>query len=146
MTNRRENPFFFNMLFFICNCDVRTIFVWPWSETVRTKQKQQMNRNRAIWLVYWMDTEACGFRLAKQTIGWKNFIPKEISRNQSILCFDVTLQHEWPIKQCLLHIRVFLGKKTKSPCLLPYKENTDMDYLFSISVLRNKITNWKLYE
>ena len=32
---------------------------------------------------------------------------RELSRNQSILRFDVILQHVWPIEQCLLHIRVF---------------------------------------
>ena len=41
---------------------------------------------------------------------------RELSRNQSILRFDVILQHDWPIEQCLLHIRVFFGGKTKSPC------------------------------
>ena len=25
-------------------------------------------------------------------------------------------QHDWPIEQCLLHVRVFFGTKTKSPC------------------------------
>ena len=39
-----------------------------------------------------------------------------ISRNQLTLRFDVILQHDWPIEQCLLHIRVFFGGKTKSPC------------------------------
>ena len=29
--------------------------------------------------------------------------------------FEVILQHDWPIEQCLLHIRVFFGRKTKSP-------------------------------
>ena len=41
---------------------------------------------------------------------------QELSRNQSILRFDVILQHDWPIEQCLHHIRVFFGGKTKSPC------------------------------
>ena len=41
---------------------------------------------------------------------------RELSRNQSILRFDVILQHDWPTEQCLLHIRVFLSWKTKSPC------------------------------
>ena len=41
---------------------------------------------------------------------------RELSRNQPIICFDVILQHDWPIKQCLLHIRVFFGGKTKRPC------------------------------
>ena len=39
----------------------------------------------------------------------KTFMPKELSRNQSILCFDVILQHDWPIKQCLpiVHVLIF---------------------------------------
>ena len=53
---------------------------------------------RSIWFVKW-------------TLGWK-----ELSRNQPILRFDVILQHDWPIEQCPLHIRVFFGGKTKSPC------------------------------
>ena len=31
----------------------------------------------------------------------KNFMPEGLSRNQSILCFDIILQHDWPIKLCL---------------------------------------------
>ena len=41
---------------------------------------------------------------------------RELSRNQSILRFNVILQHDWPIEQCLFHIRVFSGGKTKRPC------------------------------
>ena len=36
--------------------------------------------------------------------------------NQPILHFDIILQHDWPIKQCLLHIRVFFGEEMKRPC------------------------------
>ena len=39
-------------------------------------------------------------------------MPEELSRNR----FDVILQHDWPIEQCLLRIRVLFGGKTKSPC------------------------------
>jgi len=39
---------------------------------------------------------------------------EEHSRNR----FDVILRQDWPIEQCLLHIRVFFGGKTKSPCLV----------------------------
>ena len=85
----------------------RAIFVWLWNENARTKQKQT-NGNREIWLVYRTDTNAPGF--------WKKLHARELSRNQSILRFDVILQHDWPIEQCLLHIRVFFGGKTKSPC------------------------------
>ena len=41
-------------------------------------------------------------------------MPEELSRNR----FDVILQHDWSIEQCLLHIRVFFGGKTKSPCFV----------------------------
>ena len=41
---------------------------------------------------------------------------QELSRNQPILRFDVILQHDWPIEQCLPHIRVFFGGKAKRPC------------------------------
>ena len=53
----------------------RAIFVWPWDESARTKQKQQANGNRAIWLVYWTDTNARGFWLVKRTLGLKNVTP-----------------------------------------------------------------------
>ena len=61
----------------------RAIFVWPWNENARTKQKQQTKGNRAIWLVYRTDTNARGFWLVKRTLGWKNFMPEnflEINR------------------------------------------------------------------
>ena len=51
----------------------RAIFECPWNENGRTKQKQQTNGNRAIWLVYRTDTNARGFWLVKRTLGWKNF-------------------------------------------------------------------------
>ena len=61
----------------------RAIFVWPWDENARTKQKQQTNGNRAIWLVYGTDTNERGFWLVKRTLGWKKFMPEnflEINR------------------------------------------------------------------
>ena len=39
----------------------RAILVWSWIENVRTKQKQQTNKNRAILLIYRTDTNARGF-------------------------------------------------------------------------------------
>ena len=50
----------------------RAIFVWPWNENKRTKQKQQTNGNRAILLVYQTDTNVRGFWLVKRTLGWKS--------------------------------------------------------------------------
>ena len=45
---------------------VRATFVWPWNENARTKQKQQTNGNKAIWLVYRTDS--------KKTSCPKNFL------------------------------------------------------------------------
>ena len=33
----------------------------------------------------------------------KKLHARELSRNQSILCFDIIRQHDWPIESCLLH-------------------------------------------
>ena len=46
----------------------------------------------------------------------KKLHARELSRNQPRLCFNVILQHDWPIEQFLLHIRIFFGGKTKGPC------------------------------
>ena len=68
---------------------VRTIFVWPWNEKARTKQKQQTNGNRAIWCVYRMDRNArVTFWLVKRTLGWKNFIPENFLETSR--CFALT--------------------------------------------------------
>ena len=48
--------------------------------------------------------------------GEKKLYARQLSRNQPILCFDVILQHDWPIEQCLLYTRVFFDRKTQRPC------------------------------
>ena len=58
----------------------RAVFVWPWNENAQTKRKQQTSGNRAIWLVYQMDTNAHGFWLVKWMLGWKNFMPEKRPR------------------------------------------------------------------
>ena len=42
------------------------------------------------------------FRLVMQTLGKKNFMP-----NNFLARFDVIMKQDWPIEQCLLHIRVY---------------------------------------
>ena len=42
------------------------------------KAETKKNGNRAIWLVYRTDTNARGFCLVKQTLGWKTFMLEEI--------------------------------------------------------------------
>ena len=77
-----------------CRVNNRAIFVWPWNENARTKQKQQTNGNRAIWLVYRTDTNARGFWLVKRTLGWKNFMPEnflEINRYFALTSYCNTI-------------------------------------------------------
>ena len=58
-----------------------------------------------------------GYKRSWLLIGYANArVKKLLMPDTSILRFDVMLQHHWPIEQCLPHIRVFFGGKTKSPC------------------------------
>ena len=75
-------------------CFYSAIFVWSWNENARTRQKQQTNENRAIWLVCRTDTNAGGFWLVKRTLGWKNFMPKnflEINRYFALTSYYNTI-------------------------------------------------------
>ena len=73
-----------------------------------------MEIERFDWFIERKQTRVA-FGWLSERSGEKISRPK-LSRNQSILRFDVILQHDWPIEQCLLHIKVFFGGKTKSPC------------------------------
>ena len=112
----------------------RAIFVWPWNGNSRTKQKQQTNGNSAIGLVYRTDTNSRGFWLVERTFGWKNLYAQELR-------FDVILQRDWPIEQCILHIRVFFGGKTKKSCF-------DLFIYWLIKQITNAYRNYfsRLYE
>ena len=76
---------------------------------------KQTKIERFDWSIERIQTRMA-FGWSSERPGEKNFTPEELSRNQSILRFDVILQHDWPIEQCLPHIRVFFGEKTKRPC------------------------------
>ena len=85
---------------------------------------REQNRNdkrteieRCDWFIEQTDKRAWLF------IGYANAQVKkrharELSRNQPILRFDVILQHDWPIEQCLLHIRVSLAGKRRGDVLI----------------------------
>ena len=101
---------------------------WKRANKTETTNKQKYsdliglsNRYKRAWLLV-------GYANAQV----KKLHARELSRNQSILCFHVILQHNWPIEQIRhLHIRVFFGGKTKSRCfdlfihwLIKQKTNT----------------------
>ena len=85
---------------------------------MKTREQNRNNKRMEIerfdWFIERIQTRMAFGWLSKRSRK-KNSCPRT-SRNQCILRFDVILQHDWPIEQCLLHIRVFFGGKTKSPC------------------------------
>ena len=81
---------------------------------------REQNRNikrteigRFDWFIERIQT-CVAFGWLSERSAEKNSMPEELSRNQSILRFDVILQHDWLIEQCLLHMKVFIGGQTKS--------------------------------
>ena len=85
---------------------------------MKTREQNRKNKRTGIqrfdWFIGRIQTGVDFAWLANARM--KKVHPRELSRSQSILPFDVILQHDWPIEQCLLYIRILLGGKTKSPC------------------------------
>ena len=85
---------------------------------MKTREQNRNNKRTEIeqydWSVERIQT-LVAFDWFSERSGEKTCHAPELSRNQSTLCFDVMLQHHWPIEGCPLHIRVFFGGKTKSP-------------------------------
>ena len=84
---------------------------------MKTREQNRNNKRTEIerfdWFIEWIQTRAAVGWLANARVKKRDV--QERSRNQPILPFDVILQHDWSIEQCLLHIRVFFGGKTKTP-------------------------------
>ena len=89
-----------------------------WQDTTFTREQNRNNKRTEIerfdWFIERIQTRVA-FGWLSENSGEKTSCP-ELSRNQSILRFDVILQFDWAIKQCLLNVRVFFGEKTKSSC------------------------------
>ena len=81
----------------------------------QNRKKKRTDIEQYDWFVERTQT-LVAFDWLSEHSGEETSHAQELSRNQSILRFDAMLQHHWPIEQCLLHIRVFFGGKTKSPC------------------------------
>ena len=86
---------------------------------MKAREQNRNNKQTEIeqydWFVERIQT-LVAFDWLRERSGKKTSHARELSRNQSILFFDVMLQHHWPVEQSLLHIKVFFGGKTKSPC------------------------------
>ena len=83
---------------------------------MKTREQNRKNKRTEIerfdWFIERIQTRVA-FGWLSERSGEKTSRPR--TRNQSILRPDVIMQHDWPIEQCPLHIRVFFGGKTKSP-------------------------------
>ena len=88
-----------------------------WKRANKTEKNKRTEIEQYDWFVERIQT-LVAFDWLSEHSDKKISHARELSRNQSILRFDhdVMLQHHWPIEGCLLHIRVFFGEKTKSPC------------------------------
>ena len=84
---------------------VLTIERFSYDLEMKTHEQNRNDKRTDIerfdWFVQWLQTRMVFVHA------------RELSRNQPILRFDVILQHDWPIEQCILHVRVFFGGKTK---------------------------------
>ena len=73
---------------------------------MKTRQQNRNSKRTEIERFDWF-IERIQSRVA---FGWlsersgKKLHARELSRNQSILRFDVILQHDWPIEQCLPYL------------------------------------------
>ena len=84
---------------------------------MKTREQNRNNKRTEIerfhWFIERINTRVA-FRWLRERPGQKIYA-RELSRNQSVLRFEVILQHDWPIEQCLLHIGIFFGGKRKRP-------------------------------
>ena len=106
---------------------------------MKTREQNRNNKRTKIerfdWLIEGMQTRVAFGWLSERSYRVKKLHALELSRNQSILRFDVILQHDWPIEQRLLHIRVFFGEKTKSSCFVffhPLADKTITNTYFKV--------------
>ena len=102
---------------------------------MKTREQNRNNKRTEIERFDW-SIERIQTRLA---FGWLSERSLEkLSRNQAILRFDVILQHDRLIEQCLLHIWVFFGGKMKRPCF-------DLFIHRLIKQITNKVIRKSLY-
>ena len=102
------------------NCNLHWFIVerFLYDREIKTHKQNRNNKQTEIeqfdWFIKQIQTCVVFSLLSEPWM--KNLHAGELSRNQPILRFDFILQHDWPIEQCLLHIRFFFGGKKKRPC------------------------------
>ena len=87
---------------------------------MKMREQNRNNKRREIerfdWFLERTQTRVAFGWLSERT-GEKPSCPRTFYKSiDSLLWRHIILQHDWPIEQWHLHIRVFFGTKTKSPC------------------------------
>ena len=85
-----------------------------WKRADQNRNNKRTEIERFDWFIKRIQTRVA-FGWLSERSGEKTSCPRTFYKS-SDTSLDVILQHDWPIKQRLLHIRVFFGGKTKSPC------------------------------
>ena len=74
---------------------------------MKTREQNRNNKRTEIerfdWFVERIQT-LVAFGWLSECLGKKKLYTRELSRNQSILRFDVILKYDWPIEQYCLHM------------------------------------------
>ena len=87
------------------------------NENARTNRNNKRKEiDRFDWFVERIQTRVA-FGWLSERSGIKTSCSKKFLEINRSLAVTVILQLDWLIEQCLLHIRVFFGGKTRSPCL-----------------------------
>ena len=122
----------FNIYIFLSLCSVhstannpkdgcKVIERFSYDLEMKTRKQNRNNKYTEIerfdWFIKRIQTRVAFGRLSELSCE-KTSGPVELCRYQPILRFSVILQHFWPIEQCLLHVGVFYGGKTKRPCFV----------------------------
>ena len=80
----------------------------------QNRNSKQTEIERFDWFIERIQTRVAFGWLSERSVKKRHAL--ELSLSQPILRFDVILQHDWLIEQCLLHKWIFSGGKTKRPC------------------------------
>ena len=86
------------------------------NENARTNRNNKRKEiDRFDWFVERIQTRVA-FGWLSERSGIKTSCPKNFLEINRYFALTVILQHDWLTEQFLLHIRVFFGGKTRSPC------------------------------
>ena len=79
----------------------------------RNKSNKRTEIERFVWFIERIRT-LVSFGWLSERLGEKKFVPENCPEINRILRYDVILQHDWPIEQCLLQIGVQQRQRIKN--------------------------------